>query len=501
MVGVRFDNISDLNLFLFNKSRHQSEQTLGTLRRVVSFLTLVSDDEGFFRLQAHTKNPILQEQQTQFGFSVRPMNPGDTADTCNGDLHLLFKSKLKLMKFFVSKIGKQINILRFDENFIVEEVTRVENRVTSLQMEVQKCQAYVERMQKKVDNFKELIRTETDLLQSKMIKMNTLKMQLSLSQEKIHNSCNCGNSEVRISLDTILGYRFKDETRLSDNYPRCLTSFFRSPGIVRVEAEDETIFVVFKTQSSLQQTCRRLCTTLQGPKRAELIPDPLCGDYRLLIYLVESDLRNIPLEELEEFVRKRGGDTEVWKFGLRVRFADKLSLVNCLASSEVYKYHKTVIQNDSILYYGGSLSSFTFNGLPCLFEDDLVRLNFGEDESEACSTLTDFIRESGFNSVRLDWDGDLVFTFSKEGALEKTLSKFGGLAKGPKKFSFSDDLLLRVPPRTDVRDYLALVDSCQMNKGFISFRHKRDLIECLVSEPLKALYPDAVLHKQSLTLH
>ena len=49
-VLIRFNNLSDLNLFLYNKVKLADQRTLGTLRQNVTSRKLRSDDSGQFRL-------------------------------------------------------------------------------------------------------------------------------------------------------------------------------------------------------------------------------------------------------------------------------------------------------------------------------------------------------------------------------------------------------------------------------------------------------------------
>ena len=111
-IFVRFNNLSDLNLFLYNKVKSADRRTLGTLRQYVSARRMRCDDSGQFRL-----------------FSVDLQKPFDSEmdfEVKEGELDgkkvtfLCFATKFDLFKFFISEDAKTIQYLDIDPGLIEE---------------------------------------------------------------------------------------------------------------------------------------------------------------------------------------------------------------------------------------------------------------------------------------------------------------------------------------------------------------------------------------------
>lgn len=116
-IFIRFNNLSDLNLFLYNKVRLADRRTLGALRQHVTLRRMRCDDSGLFRLfslDLEERSPLV------------PIDPEIALEIKEGELDgkkvtfLCFANKLDLFKFFISEDAKTIQYLDIDPGLIEE---------------------------------------------------------------------------------------------------------------------------------------------------------------------------------------------------------------------------------------------------------------------------------------------------------------------------------------------------------------------------------------------
>ena len=116
-VLIRFNNLSDLNLFLYNKVKLADQRTLGTLRQNVTSRKLRSDDSGQFRLFSID----LGKQNPPVSFDIKEREVDGTKE----GTFLCFPNKLDLFKFLISEDAKKIKYLKIDPE-LIEEVDEVD---------------------------------------------------------------------------------------------------------------------------------------------------------------------------------------------------------------------------------------------------------------------------------------------------------------------------------------------------------------------------------------
>ena len=116
-IFVRFNNLSDLNLFLYNKVKLADRRTLGTLRQKLTSRRMRCDDSGQFRLfsmDLEKRSPL------------EPIDPEMACKIKEGEIDgkkvtfLCFANKLDLFKFFISEDAKTIQYLDIDPGLIEE---------------------------------------------------------------------------------------------------------------------------------------------------------------------------------------------------------------------------------------------------------------------------------------------------------------------------------------------------------------------------------------------
>ena len=120
-IWIWFNNLSDLNLFLYNKVKLADRRTLGTLRQYVTSRRLRCDDSGQFRLfsrDLEKRNPLtpIGSLTPEVAFEIKE---GEVDGKTEGTF-LCFANKLDLFKFFISEDAKTIEYLDIDPGLIEE---------------------------------------------------------------------------------------------------------------------------------------------------------------------------------------------------------------------------------------------------------------------------------------------------------------------------------------------------------------------------------------------
>jgi len=122
----RFNSISDVNLFLYNKCYDPRKRTLGLLRENQEQLRVLPDNDGRFSLVSsdgflpsfpREKKPEWKDLEKKFKFRSKKLD---------GLRHLQFENTTDLFIFFVSENAKNCVSLGFPEGTIVEEFNCVE---------------------------------------------------------------------------------------------------------------------------------------------------------------------------------------------------------------------------------------------------------------------------------------------------------------------------------------------------------------------------------------
>jgi len=113
LVAYHFKTVTEVNKFLFNKSKFENTRSLGQLRsyKVVP-KKFLSDEKGFFRLiTSDSDKKIKSAKLVSEKLQIKP--------ACQGGNHLLFSDKLDLFKFLVSDSASKLDHLQFDDDQIV----------------------------------------------------------------------------------------------------------------------------------------------------------------------------------------------------------------------------------------------------------------------------------------------------------------------------------------------------------------------------------------------
>ena len=126
-IWIRFNNLSDLNLFLYNKVKLADRRTLGTLRQYVTSRRFRCDDSGQFRLfsrDLEKRNPLvpIESLTPEVAFQIKELE----VDGKKEGTFLSFANKLDLFKFFISEDAKTIQYLDIDPG-LIEEIDMVED--------------------------------------------------------------------------------------------------------------------------------------------------------------------------------------------------------------------------------------------------------------------------------------------------------------------------------------------------------------------------------------
>ena len=119
-IWIRFNNLSDLNLFLYNKVKLADRRTLGALRKYVTSRRLRCDSSGQYRLfspDLEKRNPLVPVESLtpEIAFEIKEGEVDGKKGT-----FLCFANKLDLFKFFISEDAKTIQYLDIDPGLIEE---------------------------------------------------------------------------------------------------------------------------------------------------------------------------------------------------------------------------------------------------------------------------------------------------------------------------------------------------------------------------------------------
>ena len=540
-ITFRFNNLSDINLFLYNKAIALSK-TLGQLKKrsLRQQLKLEPNQEGFFTLHSNDlsmRHKEWEDLETRFMFSTR--RKAGTKD-------LLFKNKRDLFYFFASKDAKVLSPLWLTKSQIVLNKPKIIKKSQIDARKLRKSQIVVN----KPENLEKVKKLELLLKDTKEKEMK-FRSQLSFKEKELRNV----NSKIlkkemqtkaqklviqelkqelrfsaecipcTLKLNDVLRLQFKEENESSSNYIPCLRSFLQTDILEKLDVVDEEIILKFSTSSKLEKLITSQCwkkwmswsEVSDLPKRADFVPSKLYGDFGLLVYLEETSLLVKSIKQVEDELLAGQAKVEYRSFGFAARFPTLMSFMQALVNRELYSHHRVLFMQENVSFMGGNGHVKFFNGKVCLTEEDFLKLEWKSEEN--CSLnpcgrlqnfvdgLSSFLRNSKIEKVSLDWNNNIVLTFPTQQDLElllkahcvdqtNSLFKLSSLPVNFSYVSIDSRYSLRCPPDVDVRNFFMIDDSSLLSQDPVQISSKSRIFPflCLSNPDLRVAYPS--LHLQ-----
>jgi len=478
----RFNSLSDINLFLFNKA-NTFKKSLGRLKSCPrQDLQLQADKDGILTLE--TKDLSIggkdwTDLESRFMFKTRRKK---------GIKYLLFKNKKDMFNYYVSREAKELTSLVITQAQIVR--VKPQKKIEPL---ISGCK---ERQLKVASQLAGKLR-ELKSVNAKVLKREKdLKAQKRIIQklnQKLKSVPDCISNTLR--LQDILRLEFKEESESSCNYLLCLRNFLQSEALLRVDEEDGEIIFTFSSSTKLEKLLTtQCCKTVKKwseisklSQRAGIVSEKLHKNYGLLVYLEEISLINKTIEQVKDELESCQAKIEYRNFGFAARFPTLLSFMQAMVNRELYSHHRVMFMQENVLFMGRSESVKFFNGQVCLLEEDWLRLQWKTREEESCVTngscslesfvggLSAFIRDARVKDVCEDWDSQVVLCFESKQILESVLrdhcdiasNSLAKLGRLPVNFSLTGSehcYSVGCPPDVDARHFFMLDNSCSISQ-------------------------------------
>lgn len=487
-VICRFNNISDLNLLLFNKVKAPNRRVVGNFRSKGTRL-MEPDSRRRFRLLSTDGGFLQYHGTTVHGHLARQFNFWIESRSFKGIPHffLSFSTKLSLMKFFTSREAKAISHLQIDESLVVDVVKREQE---------------VMRMREGVIN------SQAGIIRQMVKEIKEMKNSIVNLKEKLW----WPPAYVFLRLDEVLRMNLLGEGTRACHYPRLLALLLASPVILGMEdVEDVGVVFKFSDSKSLHRELSRWMGKEIGKKgiatlrkternqRAALLPDPATQDFEVVVELHEIGLREVSIMEVDNTLEQYSSEVSLHPTALSARLPTIYSLLKTLqALRRTGQYHK--VEVSSLCYY--DCSRRFFNSMPCLVEQTLLSL------AHLAGGLNKFLPCPAIIGVEEDWEGNVVALVDPDNLqrlFQKLKTSWAALLRMTPPSSLCDNAGLfvincRAPPSTivnpkefEVHDAdCSLVGLCS-----VASRRRAFVVRVFQDQRLRQAFPKMMLVEEN----
>ena len=519
----KFSSLSDVNLFLFNKSfpRYKLLGRLRKLSQLHKFKLVSNEEEGALVLETKdfgtpTRVDSWDDLSSRFMFKTQIME---------GCRRLLFRNNRDLFSFFVSDEAKELTSLRILPSQIVKQNNKKIEDLAGINVEPftvganerhQDLESRLASKKKELEFMKKKILRSERGIEANGLSIQKLRLKICALGDVIPST---------LSIHDVLKLEFKDENETSSNYPLCLRTFLQSDDLVKVEEVDEDIIFFFSSSENLEKllnfhckkTAQKWSAVSQLPLRAGFVPEKLSKTYGLLVHLEETSIIKKPIKQVEDELKARNAKVEYRAYGLVARYPTLLSFLQGLVDREITSHHRVMFMKENIVFMRRTDGHKFFKGRACLAEEDCLRLqwknseeNHGVKDNISVENFlfgfSKFLLDPRVEEVSEDWTGRLVLSFDSEESLDSLLvdhcvaesshvTRLSGLPvlfalRGP---SYS----VSCPPNgTDFRHFFMIDNNCYPSSDFRKISSSSRLFPflCLTSQEMRAVYPSLRLH-------
>jgi len=523
-IMFKFSSLSDVNLFLFNKSIPRYK-LLGRLRKLSQLLK--------FKLVSNKEDEALILETKDFSISTRSKSWGDLTSrfmfkTEEGpsSRQLLFRNKRDLFSFYTSDEGKELTSLWIPQSQIVkQEDQNIENlgnidiepllersmeRHQSLESGLTSSKRKLKYLENKIS------RKEREIAANKSV-INKLRLKIISIDDVIPST---------LTIEDVLKLEFKDENENGSNYPLCLRKFLHSDDLVKVEEVDGDIIFSFSCSDNLEKLLNSQCKkTAQKwsavsllPLRAGFVPDKMFKTYGLLVHLEETSLIKKPIKQVEDELKAKNAKVECRAFGFAARYSTLLSFLQGLVDREIYAYHRVMFMQENVVFMKRTDGHKFFKGRVCLNEDDCLRLSWKNNEENQnviddnyverfLAGFSKFLLDSRVEEVSEDWLGRMILCFDSVESLDSLLldhcdtecNHVARISSLPVRFALKGpSYSIRCPHGVDLRYFFMIDNECYSSPDFLKISSPSRLFPflCLTSRELRAVYPSLCLHSE-----
>jgi len=525
-IMFKFSSLSDVNLFLFNKSipRYKLLGRLRKLSQLHKFKLVSNKEDGAFVLETKdlmtfTRTKSWADLSSRFMFKT-------VSKEGSSSRQLLFRNKRDLFHFYVSEEGKELTSLWIPQIQIVKQENQKPDNIGDIDIELlieramerhQSLESELTSRKKQLEYLKKKMLRNDRGIEANRLYIKKLSAKISSIGQVVPST---------LTIQDVLKLEFKEENETGSNYPLCLRNFLQSDELVKVEEVDGDIVFSFSGCDSLEKllnsqckkTAQKWSAVSKLPQRAGFVTEKLFKTYGLLVYLEETSLLKKPIKQIEDELKAKNAKVECRAFGFAARFSTLLSFLQGLVDREIHAYHRVLFMQENVAFIKRTDRHKFFKGRVCLNEDDCLRLRWKNSEENQnamdansverfLAGFSKFLLDPRVEEVSEDWLGRVILCFDSEESLDTLLvdhcdtecNHVNRLPSIPPIFALQGpSYSVRCPHGVDLRHFFMIDNECFTSSDILKISSPSRLFPflCLTSKELRGAYPSLCLHSE-----